>query len=333
MANYLTLTDVAQMTNNGNIQQFAHEFQKHVSLFNALPWRASSEILKDHSTVVEEIPGGTWTGLDRDVKPNKGRYQKREENIAIIEAWSVFNEKTMMVAPDANALRWEEDASHIAGMSLDAEAGLLYGNPETDEYQPLGFLTRMNAITDFEAMKNGERKAHVCLDAGGTATGKMGSILLTAKGPMGPSLIYPKYVANSGLMYEMEGFKTMQGEEGGYIRRALSHFQIMFGLSIKNRQTACRIANIDTTNDTSVKNAYNALAEAFASIPREFRRDVSIWAPAKVILALKKTIRDGVSPVVYKDAAYQNLAGDIVVDGQFTIHQCDSMLMTEAQVV
>ena len=115
---YLTLTDVAQMTNNGNIMKFVHEFQKHVSLFNSLPMRASSEILKDHSAVVEEIPGGTWTGLDRDVKPNKGRFGKREENIALIEGWSEYNEKTMMVAPDSNALRWEHDALHVSGVAL-----------------------------------------------------------------------------------------------------------------------------------------------------------------------------------------------------------------------
>lgn len=328
---YLTLTDVAQMTNNGNIMKFVHEFQKHVSLFNSLPMRASSEILKDHSAVVEEIPGGTWTGLDRDVKPNKGRFGKREENIALIEGWSEYNEKTMMVAPDSNALRWEHDALHVAGMSLDAETGLLYGNPDVDEYQPLGFMPRMNAVTDNHAMKSGVRQKHVCLSAGGTNSGKMGSILLVGKGPQAASLIYPKNVRNGGLMFDAYGFENMKGEEGGYIRRALSHFQLMFGLSINNRQTACRIANIDVTDPTSVGKISDALYEAFASIPREYRASVDIWAPADVILAMRKAYNERVKPATYNDAIPRNAIGDVQFD-RFVIQQCDSMLMTEATV-
>lgn len=325
---YLTLTDVAQMTHNGNILEFAKEFQKETSLFQTLPWKQSSDMLHDQTGVLGELPTPTWTGLDKGVKPSKGTWKKREENIALVESWSITNEKTYQVSPNGDALRWQNDRLHILAMGLDAEEKLLYGNPDVDENQPLGFMPRMNVLTDRHAMKSGVRQKHVCLSCGGSTAGKQSSILFVGRGPMAPHLLYPRYKANNGITFNAFPFENDKDSEGGYIRTAKSQFIMMFGLSIANYQSVGRIANVDTSDSTSVAMIADAMYEMFSAFPKEYRSSVSIWAPANVILAIRKLYAGRVSPATYKDAIYPNAIGDVLFDS-FLIHQCDSMLETE----
>lgn len=330
---YLTFTDVAQMTHNGNIVEMAHEFEKHTSLFNSLPWKQSSDALHDVTGVVEEIPGGTWVGLDKGVKANKGRWGQREENIALLESWSETNEKTYKISPNGDAARWENDRLHIQGMALEAEEKLLYGNPAADINQPMGFMPRMNAITDMYAMKSGVRMPYICLDAGGTTASKQSSILLIAKGPMSPHLLYPRYKANNGIEFNAFPFENSKDSEGGNIRVAKSQFIVSFGLSIANRQTAVRIANVGTASgDTGLAGISDLLYEAFAAIPREYRSSVEIWTSPKVLLGIRKQYANRVNAIPsYDNAVYKNAIGDVMFDN-FIIKSCDSMVDTEAVV-
>jgi hypothetical protein len=329
---YVTLTDVAQMTHNGNIIEMAHEFEKHTSLFNSLPWKQSSDALHDVTGVVEEIPGGTWVGLDKGVKANKGRWGQREENIALLESWSVTNEKTYKIAPNGDAARWENDRLHIQGMALEAEEKLLYGNPQANINQPLGFMPRMNAVTDMYGMKSGAKMPHICLTAGGSTANKESSILLIAKGPMSPHLLYPRYKANNGIEFNAFPFENSLDSEGGNIRVAKSQFIISFGLSIAHRQTVVRIANVDTSSSTSIGNISDAIYEAFAAIPREYRASVDIWTSPKVILEMRKAYANRVNAIPsYDNAIYKNAIGDVMFDN-FVIKSCDSMVDTEAVV-
>jgi len=329
---YITLTDVAQMTHNGNIVAMAEEFQKHTSLFNSLPWKQSSDALHDVTGVVEEIPGGTWVGLDKGVKANKGRWGQREENIALLESWSITNEKTYKISPNGDHARWENDRLHIQGMALEAEEKLLYGNPEADINQPLGFMPRMNAVTDMYGVKSGVKMPYICLTAGGSTANGESSILLVAKGPMSPHLLYPRYKANNGIEFNAFPFENSLDSEGGNIRVAKSQFIISFGLSIAHRQTVVRIANVDTSSSTSIGNISDAIYEAFAAIPREYRSSVDIWTTPKVVLEMRKNYANRVNAIPsYDNAIYKNAIGDVMFDN-FVIKSCDSMVDTEAVV-
>lgn len=333
---YLTLTDVAQMTHNGNILEFAKEFQKETSLFNTLPWKQASDALHDVTGVLGDLPDATWVGLDKGVKPSKGTWKQREENIALLESWSVTNEKTYKVSPNGDALRWQNDRLHILKMGLEAESKLLYGNPSVDINQPLGFMPRMNAVTDMDGYGTSNTSTkynHVCLSAGGNTANKESSILLIAKGPQAPHLLYPRYKANNGIEFNAFPFENSTDDEGGYIRVAKSQFIMSFGLSIANYQSVVRIANIDTTGSgsSSISAIADKLYEAFAAMPREYRSTVEIWTTPKVILAMRKLYAGRVSPATYPDAIYKNAIGDIMFDN-FVIRQCDSMLDTESVV-
>ena len=329
---YLTMTDIAHMTHNGNIVAMVEEFQKNTSLFNTIPWKQASDALSDVTGVVGELPTATWVGLDKGVKPTKGTWEKREENIALVESWSVYNEKTYKIAGHGDRARWENDRLHIVAMGLEAEEKLLYGNPDVDINQPLGFMPRMDKVTDMYAMKSGERQKHVCLSCSGSTANGESSILLIANGPQSSRLLYPRHKANNGLEFNAFPFENDKDDEGGYIRTAKSQFIMSFGLSIANRQSVARIANIDTSSSTSIGNIADALYEAFASFPKEYRASVQIWTTPKVILAMRKLYAGRVNAIPsYDNAIYKNAIGDVMFDN-FVMHQCDSMLDTEAVV-
>lgn len=330
---YHTFTDIAQLTHNDNIIALADEIGKTTTLFNTLPWKQASDALHDVTGVIEEIPGATWVGLDKGVKANKGRWGQREENIALLEAWSETNEKTYKIGPNGDLVRWTNDRMHIQGMGLEAENKLLYGNPQSDPNEPLGFMPRMNLVTDMNGLKNGAKLPHVCLSAGGSQVGKQSSMLLIAKGPMSPHLLYPRYKPNNGIEFNAFSFENTLDSEGGNIRVAKSQFIISFGLSIANRRTAVRIANIGlAAGDKGVENLADCIYEAFAAFPREYQNTVEIWTTPKVILAMRKHYNDRITAVGnYNDAIYQNAIGDVRFDG-FVLRACESMLDTEAIV-
>lgn len=327
---YLTLTDVAQLTHNGELVTMVQEIERNTSIFNSLPWKQSSDMTRDITGVAGEPPKGTWVGLDKGVKANKSSWTQREEGLATCESWAEINEKTYKISPYPDQVRWQNDKMHIAGLALDAEAGLLYGNPKADPNQILGFMPRLSRITDRHGMyDSGTKQADfVTLNAGGNNAGAMSSILIVAKGPMAAHLLYPRYQTENGLVYRHFNFENTIDAEGGNVRIAKSQFMVTFGLSIANRRTVVRIANIDTTSDASMEKVQSLLYEAFSVIPRIYRSSVDIWAPASVNLALRKKFESRVTPATHAEAAPQNAYGDIYFD-KFVIKECDSMLETE----
>lgn len=330
---YLTLSDVASMCHNQEIVPMVDEIGKSTTLFAAMPWKQASDAMRDVTGKVTKYPTATWTGLDLGVKPSKGGWSQVEEGLAMLESWSEINEKTYDIAPNKEQARWENDQLHIRQMGMDAETGLLYGNPEVDRNQPLGFLPRFSKVTDKNRMASGVKYDYCTLSAGGSSSGYMSSILLIARGPKCPTLLYPRYKENNGFLFRHFPFENTKDEAGGNIRTALAQFQITFGLSIADPRTAVRIANIDVTNSTSVGNVRDAVYEAFAAIPQVYRSSVQIYTTSDVILALRKKYSNLVQPITYdaKSAMANNAYGDIFFDG-ILLHECEQMVNTEATV-
>lgn len=331
--NYLTLSEVAQMCHNQEIVPMVDEIGKATRLFSEMRWRQASDAMRDVTGKVTKYPETKWVGLDLGAKASKGAWTQVSEGLAQLESWSEINEKTYDVSPQKDRVRWENDQLHIRQMGMDAETGLIYGNPMADPAQPLGFMARMNTKTDRHRMASGVKYDYCCLDAGGSTSNKQSSILLVADGPMAPILLYPRYKADNGLLYRHFGFENTTDPAGGNIRVAKSQFQITFGLSVADARTVVRIANIETTANGGVDNVRDALYEAFSAIPQIYRNSVKIYTTADVILCLRKKYSNLVSPIVYdaKTAMANNAYGDIFFDGH-VIRECEQMLDTEAVV-
>jgi len=330
--NYLTLSDVAKQCHNQELVAMVDEFDKPTTLFSAMPWKQATDSLRDVSGKVTKYPTARFVGLDMGVKADKGSWTQTEEGLAMLESWAEINEKTYNVSPHKEATRWENDRMHIRAMAIAAEEGLLYGNPGLDPAQPLGFMPRFIKITDFKRMASGVQYDFCTLSAGGSKANEESSILIIARGGMAPTLLYPRYQENNGLMYRHFDFENTKDINGGNVRVAKSQFQITFGLSVRDTRTAVRLANIDTTSSTSIGNIRDGLFEAVAAIPKEYKSSIEMYTTKKVILELRKNYAALVNPVTYSaEGLGKNSYGDIMFDG-FIIHECESMLDTEAVV-
>lgn len=333
--NYLTLSEVAQMTHNQEIVSMVDEIGKSTTLFNAMGWKQASDAMRDVTGKVTKYPTSQWVGLDLGVKASKGSWTQAEEGLAMLESWSEINEKTYNVSPNKDQTRWMNDQLHIRQLGMDAETGLLYGNPSVNAAMPLGFLPRFAQITNKDriAKVGGEKVEYCTLSAEGTTANGQSSILLVAKGPNAPTLLYPRYKENNGMVFRHFDFENDKDEAGGNIRIAKSQFQITFGLSIADPRTAVRIANVDPNVAASIGVVRDALYEAFAAIPKLYRSSVEIYTTSDVILALRKKYANLVQPITYnaQTAMANNAYGDIYFDG-ILLHECEQMLTTEAIV-
>lgn len=329
---YLTLTDIGKMCHNGEIVPMVDEIAKATTIFNALPWRQSSDALRDVTGKVTKYPTAQFVGLDMGVKASKGDWKQVEEGLAMIESWSEINEKTYNVSPNKEKARWINDQMHIRALAMTAEEGLIYGNPAADPAQPLGFIARFGKVTDYERKANGKVLDYCTLSCGGTTQGAQSSILIVAKNEMGPTLLYPRYKEDNGFMYRHFDFENAKDDAGGNVRVAKSQFQVTYGLSIADTRTAVRIANIEIGNSTSEGKIKDCLYEAFEAIPKIYRGSVEIYAPSKVVLALRKAYSNLYNPVIYDPSGRgHNAIGSVFFDGM-EIKTCESMLSTESVV-
>ena len=336
MPNYLTLSDVAQQTHNKELLPMVQEVVKPTTIFGDMPWQQASDSLSDVTGIQGDIPHGTWVGLDKGVKANKGTWKQREEGMGLLEAWAEVNEKTMSVSPNPNRLRWENDSMHLQGMGEDAEFALLYGNPLQNPNTFLGFMPRFGYCTNWEGdilagEHQGENSPFICIDAGGAEGKPLSSILMIANAAQGPSLIYPRYKADNGIVYRHFDYENALDSEGGNIRVAKSQFMIMMGLKIPNRRSVIRIANIDTTDADCVNGLSNKLYEAFEAFPLMMKSSVNIYTTGNVTLAMRKQFNERVQPTKNSDAVPKNAIGDVNFDN-FYLKRCYSMLNTEGHV-
>lgn len=345
---YPGLSDIANMTHNGLIIQMVDEWEKTTSILKDMPARPSTDMLEDVSGIVDSLPKGEWTGLDDGVKASKGGFKQRVEQMGLYEDWSEYNEKHQkVVGADYDAARWELDQLHIQALGQEVERCLLYGNPyggtENAEHEFLGFMPRLNHLTDYHGtlktpIKDDQtgltitKSPYVVLDAGGKASGtsQLCSILMVAHGPLGASLIYPKNATN-GMTYDTFGFENVTDGNGGNKRIARSHFMWMGGLRIPNRRTVVRIANIDITDANLVKTLNTLMLQGFRSIPQAYRNSVAMYANTDVIVAYNSGLNNAVVPNTYANAGLSNPQSNVSIGG-FAVTQCDTMVNDEDQI-
>lgn len=334
MPNYLTFADVAAQTHNNELLAMVQEILHPTTMLNDSAWKQSTDMLRDVGGLRGDPPRGQWVDVDEGVKPNKGDHEKTEEEMGILEAWSEVNEKTMMISPNPDALRWENDSMHMEGMGLDLEEGLIYGNREANPKQFRGFIPRFNVLTDFKGYDgDGNRQPFVTIDAGGAGGTTNNSMLFIVWGKQAANMLYPRFQKNNGIQFKHWDYENITDASGNIKRVARSQFLCSAGLGLANRRAAVRIANIEASLASSDLETYmpklvSAMYQAFAAVPAAFRSRVKIYTTAEVILALRHFYESRVTAARYVDAIPPNAHGDISFDS-FTIRQCDTMKSTE----
>ena len=337
MPDYMTFSDVAAATHNGDLIPVVDEASRALTMWNDAPWTASSDMLRDIGGRENAPPRGTWVGVDEGAKPNKGSMEQYAEELGMIEGWSNSLKKIMDLAPNSKELRWRDDRRHLRGIGLDLEEALVYGNRNQNPRKFLGFLPRFTELTDVDGISKttGEELPFITIDAGGTNANGMSSILLVYWDvDEGAHLLYPSHKPNNGLEFTPYGYVAETQPDGTIIEVAKSKFSCIAGLGIANRKSVIRIANID--NDpaayaTNMAKLEEAIYDAFASVPVDFQSGMKMYANNYTLANMRKAFNKRVTPMRYVDTIPKNAIGDVMFDS-FAIRRCDSMLNAESQI-
>ena len=335
MPQHITLSEIAQLETGGKISQAALEISNMTTILKDMKFYESNQIMSDIDRRITTMPKGAFTDLSEGAPVSKGSMEQFTESMAWYEDSSVYERKIQdLTGSLGDAARWEQDQLHLQSGGLEMEKILLYGN-SLDPKEFDGFLTRANRLTDMNGyLKNStkEQNYYTTLDAGGTKSGSLASILIVGKGNMEASCIYPKNMKDCqyGLTYETYPMREVT-ENGKLSFQAYSYFRGVFGLKVKNRKSFVRIANIDYSDEACLKKLPNLIIAAVAALPSTMRSNFKIYSNKEVTVGFKQLNQSLVTPVVYDGKIMSNPVGNIYI-GNSLVTQCDSMLATEERI-
>ena len=208
---------------------------------------------------------------------------------------------------------------------------------------PDGILPNYKRITDYDGniltsdgSKTGEKTPFVCFDAGGGKTkgdGALSSILVVYFDTFnGVSLLYPHGSKSIGIQYEApKGFERHEDANGKLFMYDTARVLATVGISINNSLACTRIANVDPTDETSLKLAMNYLFDAYDRMTPTMKTGVRIFTTRPVVSAMRKMQYNHIYQTSLAGVQALNLKGDVVVDGDvFTV--CHNMLSTEGRI-
>lgn len=326
---YMTLSELTKGIGSPDITNVVDEITQATTMLGDAAFAEATGMLENQGLRKVSLPTNKWVAIDEGGTASKGHKELFKDEMGIIESWSTARQKEGMFSPNPEQIYAEDERDHVASMGLDVESCLLYGGSQPGEFQ--GIMPRFNSITAAADLANIRSKPQfITLDNGGDTDEIQSSVLLVIWGAGGTQMLYPRYVPNKGIQINKGQWQVIE-EDGEKFFQRDTQFLMTTGLSVMNRFSVIRIANVET-DATNVSTAMPALRKnlfkAFTLLPKQFKARARIYAPGAVVAALNEYYAGLVQPVTYEGAIPVNAIGDVRFD-RFIIRQCDSMLSTE----
>jgi len=239
---YPNLVDWARMADpDGTIADIAWLLAQCNDVLKDMIWQEGNLPLGHKITANVGLPQGTWRGNNQGVASSKPLNAQYQFSIGELVAYSMVDKSEALLNGQVAKFRWNQDQSHIEGMSQQIASALFYSNEATSPQQFTGFAPYYNTLTTSTA-----QSAKNVINGGGSASSNL-SIWLVGWGDNTTFGIFPKG-SQAGLVYEDKGdIVPLYDANGNRFEGYTSYFQWKIGLAIKNWQYNVRIANIDTT--------------------------------------------------------------------------------------
>lgn len=335
--NYRTLSELSQGMGSPDIKNVVDEITQSTSMLADASFTESTGMLEHQGLRKTDLPTNEWVAIDQGGKASKGHKEAFVDRLAMIESWAEARQKEGMIAPDPESVYAEDERDHVASMGLDVEKCLIYGGSSPTEFK--GIMPRFNKITPAATLADIKSKPDfITLDNGGETDNEMASVLLVVWGGGATNMLYPRFVQDYGIQVNKGVWQTVTDEDGRKFWQRDTQFLMSTGLSVMNRFSVIRIANIDTSDDEStgltksMPKLKKNLFKAFTLLPQQFKSRVRIYAPGSVIAGLNDYYDSRVQPITYEGAIPSNAIGDVRFD-RFVLRQVDSMLDAGEQVV
>jgi len=265
------LVDWARMADpDGSIADIAWLLAQCNDILKDMIWQEGNMTLGHKVSVNVGLPQGTWRGNNQGVASSKMLNAQVQFSIGELVSYSMVDKSEANLNGDVGKFRWNQDQSHIEGMSQQIAAAMMYSNEATNPQQFTGFSPYYNTLSTATA-----QSASNVIDGGGLASANA-SLWLTGWGDNTTFGIFPKG-SQAGLVYEDKGDITpLYDSNGNRFEGYTSYFCWKIGLCVKNWEYNVRIANLDTTTaglaGTAPPDLFVLMSQAVVKLPTLTRR-------------------------------------------------------------
>lgn len=244
----LTLSDFAQRLDpDGSIPDIAEMLNQKNEVLTDMLWVEGNLPTGMRTTQRTGLPNVTYRLLNTGVQASKSTVGQIDDACAILEGWSVIDEKLAKLNGNVEALRLSEAKPFLEAMNQQFVSTLFYGNIFANPGTFLGLSPRYGAISGAVNQQN-------IISLAGTGSTNT-SIWLIGWAEDTICGIFPK-ASMAGLSHEDYGLQTVQaqvaggavGMTSGYMRAYQDRFVWEPGLAVRDWRYAVRIANINVPN-------------------------------------------------------------------------------------
>lgn len=327
--NTLSIMDVMRAKNpDGSIAKVAEVLTRYNPILEDIPFIEGNTETGNVITRRSSLGTAEWRRINSGVGKSVGRTTQVTETCGLLEAYNEVDKRLLDMAIDKGSFMMQQANAQMEGMAMEMARVLMYGNSYAQPEQFLGFMPRLNELNTERF--NGKP---IVLDAGGTSSGSLASILLVAWGEDKVTGIYPKGTT-AGLKYEDLGQHTANDVNGKQYEIMRQHWTWEAGLCVTDYRYVIRIANIDTStlsyDEDKAKNLTNLMIDAFSYIPAGGGAQLVAYAPREVWAYVSKVGNANVNrnmntTVNDTSRLISNIAG-------VPFRMTDAMLPTEAKV-
>lgn len=328
-----TLSDFAQrMDPDGSIPDIAELLNEKNEILSDMLWVEGNLPTGMRTTQRAGLPNVAFRQLNTGVTPSKSTVGQVDDACAILEGWSVIDEKLAQLNGNVAALRLSEAKPFLEAMNQQFTQTLFYGNTAVNAERFLGLAPRYGAIS-------GATNAQNILSGGGSGGAVQASIWLVGWGEDTCCGIFPKGT-KAGLTHEDYGLQTVQtaaagsqvGMTSGFMRAYQDRFVWEPGLALRDWRYVCRIPNLSVTaltTNTTPPDIISLMSRVLDRIP-SLKGCTPVYYMNRTIYSFLRLqgLTKSANAVTVQPALNQFELGFEGVP----IRRCDQLLNTEGQI-
>ena len=189
-----------------------------------------------HTSVVRTaLAHGTHRIYNQGIQTSASQTKVVHDVVCELAGYSYADKKLVDEAANPTEFLNGEVSSFIEGMGQDQAEDFVYGNHGADSAYMDGFAIRRPKIDE-----------KLCIDMGGTTTGKLTSVYIVKWARDKAHVIFPKGASGCGVSRVDKGVQTVDAPSGGKMEAYVNYFTASYGLAVRNDKSLIRLANIDT---------------------------------------------------------------------------------------
>lgn len=233
----LTLVEMANRSSNKQLQEIAEVLDRENDILTDLQFVEANNVTRHSTTRRNYLPQGEARQLNKGVGRSATQTVPIEEEMTMIETYSVVDKRLAAMSGNAAKFRKDEDIGIVSGLGQQMAEVIVYGNRSNNLGEINGLAYRRSELADPNVV-----------DGGGT-TGEISSLYIIQHGTQYFHGHYPRG-SQSGIVVRDLGEDTVTDEDGKEFQAYRTHFAWDLGMTVRDERSLQRVANIQVDADT-----------------------------------------------------------------------------------